>query len=251
MKKIIIASLFLSLNACVFTATGTLGPTGEHNEHSSNPSTKPDELKNLPVKEVQAIPDQLVMTEGGKLKANASVIYSDNSRNSDLLWSSSDNTIASVNNTTGDISGLKAGIVTIIATSQKDSNKRASITVTVKQADVVDALTKIDPKEATIKVGETTRFNASVQMSDGTVSPNVVWSSDNQAVALVSNGLVTGISEGTTTIIATAQGDSTKRVSAKITVTNGNTTSSVVKEVVNSLPSVGAVVETKTSAEIK
>lgn len=226
-KKLIIGTILLSLNSCVFTATGSITPVRpggntQNNNQSTTPSPSNNEqsqLKDLPVKEVQAIPDQLVMTEGNKLKGTANVIYTDNSRNSDIVWSSSDNTIASVNPTTGEISGLKAGIVTIIATSQKDTSKRASITVTVKPADVVDALTKIDPKEATIKVGETTRFNASVQMSDGSVSPNVIWTSDNQSVATVSNGLVTGISEGTTTITATAQGDSTKKVSAKVTVT--------------------------------
>lgn len=224
-KKLIIGSILLSLNACVFSATGSITPirpnTPNNNQSSPTQSASPipNQLNDLPVKEVQAIPNQLVMTEGNKLKGTASVIYADNSRNSDIVWSSSDNTIATVNPTTGEISGLKAGIVTIIATSQKDTSKRASITVTVKQADVVDALTKIEPKEATIKVGETTRFNASVQMSDGSVSPNVIWSSDNQAIATVSNGLVTGIAEGTTTITATAQGDSTKKVSAKVTVT--------------------------------
>jgi uncharacterized protein YjdB len=225
-KKLITVSILLSLNACVFTATGSIGPIKQNtdsnqssNTSSSNSNSEPSQLKDIAVKEVQAIPDQLVMVEGNKLKATANVVYVDNSRNSDIVWSSSDNTLASVNPTTGEISALKEGIVTIIATAQRDTSKRASITVTIKKADVVDALTKIEPKEATIKVGETIRFNASVQMSDGSVSPNVIWTSDNQSIATVSNGLVTGISEGTTNITATAQGDSTKKVSAKVTVT--------------------------------
>jgi uncharacterized protein YjdB len=189
---------------------------------STNQDSKNDDsnkLKDLPVKEVQAIPDTLIITEGSKVKGTASVIYNDNSRSSDLVWSSSDNTLAIVNSTTGEISGVKPGIVTIIATAQKDTSKRTSITVTVKRADVTEALTYVTPSEASVKIGGTTRLNAQIQMSDGSISPNVIWKSDSNSIALVSNGLVTGIAEGTTTVTAIAEGDSTKKASAKITVT--------------------------------
>ncbi|GIW22223.1 MAG: hypothetical protein KatS3mg068_1230 [Candidatus Sericytochromatia bacterium] len=133
LKKIIIGSLLLSLNACVFTATGSITPVNKNDQQGSSNSTTNSEtnsneqskLKDIPVKEVQAIPDQLVMVEGNKLKGSASVIYTDNSRNSDIVWSSSDNTIASVNPTTGEISALKAGVVTIIATAQRDTSKKS------------------------------------------------------------------------------------------------------------------------------
>lgn len=198
------------------------GKTEQKDPQSSgnqdNKTDEPSKLKDLPVKEVQAIPDTLIITEGNKVKGTASVIYNDNSRSSDLIWSSSDNTLAVVNSTTGEISGVKPGIVTIIATAQKDTSKRTSITVTVKKADVTEALTKITPSEATVKIGSTTRLSASIQMSDGTISPNVVWKSDNNSVALVSNGLITGIGEGSTTITASAEGDSTKKASANIIV---------------------------------
>jgi len=223
LRKTVFSFFTLSvLSGCAFTGIIEPLPLTENKESSvsgKEKSEQPNNLKNLPVREVQAIPETLVINEGNKVKATASVIYSDNSRSSDLLWSSSDNTLASVNATTGEISAIKPGIVTIIATAQTDTNKRSAITVTVKKADVIEAITKIDPKEATLKIGETVRLNASVQMSDGSISPNITWTTDNQAIALVTNGLVTGISEGTVNITATADGDSTKKVSARITVT--------------------------------
>lgn len=209
---VLIASL-LVLSSCVIDSKLFSNPNNK-----VDTKTNESKLKYVPVSQVQAIPDTFVIEEGNKVRATASVIYIDNTRNSDLIWSSSDDTLAVVNSTTGEISGVRPGIVTITATSQRDNTKRASITVTVKRAEVVEAITKIEPKEATIKVGETTRFNAKIQMSDGTISPNVIWKTDNTAIALVSDGLVTGIAEGTTTITAIAEGDSTKRAFAKITV---------------------------------
>ncbi|MBR4499148.1 MAG: Ig domain-containing protein, partial [Paludibacteraceae bacterium] len=48
-------------------------------------------------------------------------------------WTSSDNTIATVNN--GTVTGLKVGSVTITATSTTDSNIKATCTVTVQEGD--------------------------------------------------------------------------------------------------------------------
>lgn len=228
LKKSVLSLVVLSLTSCTFSGSGSVNTTSSENKNQVQDSKKdenkvnqeePSKLKDLPVKEVQAIPDMLVITEGNKVKGTASVIYADNSRNSNLVWTSSDNTLATVNPSSGEISGVRAGIVTILATAQTDTSKRTSITVTIKRADVTEAITKIEPKEASIKVGETVRLNASIQMSDGSISPNVMWKTDNASVVTVSNGLVTGISEGTTTVTAIADGDSTKKASAKITVT--------------------------------
>jgi len=130
-KKLITVSILLSLNACVFTATGSIGPIKQNtdsnqssNTSSSNSNSEPSQLKDIAVKEVQAIPDQLVMVEGNKLKATANVVYVDNSRNSDISWSSSDNTIAVVSKT-GKVTALKKGKVTIVATYNLDISYKA------------------------------------------------------------------------------------------------------------------------------
>ncbi|RYX88270.1 hypothetical protein EON78_07705 [bacterium] len=220
MKKALFltVSLFL-LNGCYVDSNVNLVKRPSTNASANSNGV----INNVPVSQVQAIPDSLVITVGNKVPGTANVIYSDGSRNTDLIWTSSDNTVASVNPTTGEISGVKPGIVTILATAQRDSSKKAAITVSVKRADVTEALTKINPSEATLKIGDTVRLSASIQMSDGTISPNVIWRSDSNSIALVSNGLVTAISEGTTTITAIAEGDSTKTASARITVSNGTT----------------------------
>jgi len=221
MKKLLFGLIILSLFGCsvdgvIKTDAKLSSETSSNKETSSKEEVK---LKDVLVSKVQIIStDNLVVSEGAKVQVSGNVIYEDDTRDSAIEWSSSDNTILSVNSTTGDISGIKSGLATIVATSLKDKSKKDTLTVTVKKADVFEAITRVTPKESTLKVGETIQLQASIQMSDGKVSPNVVWKSANSSVALVTNGLVTAVGEGKTTITAVASGDSTKTAAATITV---------------------------------
>lgn len=228
MKKTLLLFFVLSFTACSFSGSITTSnedkPQTTISSSLSQNSDTEQKLKNVNVSKVQITSgNNIVLTQGDKLDLVANVLYEDNTRDSAVTWSSSDNTIVAINSTTGAVSGVKDGLATVLAISIKDTGKKSSATVTVKKADVVEALTKITPKEASIKVGETVRLDAKIQMSDGTFSPNVVWKSDNTGIALVSGGLVTAIAEGTTTITAIASGDSTKKAMSKITVIGENT----------------------------
>ncbi len=98
---------------------------------SPAPTLQP--VKDLPVSRVQVIPENLIIEEGEKGKFTGSVIYSDDSINSAIKWSSSDTTIATVNPDSGEVSAISVGNVTILAISQTDSSKRFSVTVTVRK----------------------------------------------------------------------------------------------------------------------
>lgn len=186
---------------------------------SPSGSSQPDPIKNVPVKQVQIMSgDNLVVNQGDKVDVSANVIYEDNTRDSALIWTSSDSTVATINATTGAISGVKPGIATILAKSVKDTNKQASLTITVKKPDVVEALTRVTPDKATLAVGETVQLQASILLSDGSLSPNVIWKTSNTGVAVVTNGLVVAAGKGVATITAVAAGDSTRTASATITV---------------------------------
>ena len=90
---------------------------------------------------------------------------------------------------------------------------------------------EVTPTSSEIKVGGTTTITATVKPNNAT-NKNVTWSSSNTAVATVSNGVVTGKSEGTATITATTV-DGNYTAEATITVkkdiedTEGPTISSV------------------------
>jgi hypothetical protein len=127
-KKILVPffGVFLFAHACIIDPALLTPP-----KPSPSPTLQP--LKDLPVSRVQVIPDNLIIQEGEKGKFRGSVIYSDDTVNTALKWSSSDTTIATVNQDSGEVSGVSPGVVTILAVSQRDSSKRVSVTVTVRK----------------------------------------------------------------------------------------------------------------------
>lgn len=72
-----------------------------------------------------------------------------------------------------------------------------------------------DKSQITLGVGysETIKYN----LGSGLNSSNIVWSSSNEKVAIVSNGKITGITEGTSTITATING---YRATCQVTVSS-------------------------------
>ena len=77
----------------------------------------------------------------------------------------------------------------------------------------------VTPSTESIEIGETVTLNVTVDSG----SSEVTWSSNNTAVATVSNGVVTGVDAGTATITATSTLDSSVKGTAVITVTDSST----------------------------
>lgn len=76
----------------------------------------------------------------------------------------------------------------------------------------------LDKTTATIEVEEVLQLNATVLPMEA-ANKNVVWTSSNTSVATVSaEGVVTGLTAGTTTITATSEYDNTKVATCAITV---------------------------------
>ena len=137
-----------------------------------------------------------------------------------LTWSSSDNSVATVNKD-GVVTGVKNGTAVITVVTENQKTTSASVTVQTSPVSI-----SISPSSATIDLSAE---NKSVQLK-ATISPNttniknkITWTSTNNNIATVdSNGLVRGYANGTVTITATtANGKSTK---ATITVQTSPTT---------------------------
>ena len=119
---------------------------------------------------------------------------------SSVKYTSSNNKVATVNSKTGAVKGLKAGTVTITATSGK---LKATYKLTVKNPTF--SLTK---SSATIKKGKTTTIK-----SKAAPAGKVTYTSSNKKVATVtSKGVVKGIKKGKATITVKCNGISKKFV---------------------------------------
>ena len=123
----------------------------------------------------------------------------------EVTWSTSDPRIALVSSN-GVVTGVGAGTATITATSEGKSGS-ASITV----APVPVASVTVSPASNSATVGSTVQLSATVQDANGTTVADrpVSWTSSDPLVASVSSdGLVTALKAGTTTITATSEGRS-------------------------------------------
>lgn len=154
------------------------------------------------------------VTEGESITISATVSPSD-ATNPSIQWISDNTSVASVQN--GKIVALSPGTANITVLST-DGNKTATCKVTVKSK-VID-VTSITLSHSAISVKEevTMQLKATVKPSNAT-NQEVSWSSGDTGIASVaSDGTVTGVTEGTTTITAkSANGKVT--ATCKVTVT--------------------------------
>jgi uncharacterized protein YjdB len=125
-----------------------------------------------------------------------------------ITWASSNAALATVSST-GLVTGVSDGSVTITATSEGKSGT-ASVTVTPVPAAPV-ATVDVTPATGSVMVGQTVQLTATPKDASGNpLTGRVIsWSSANAAVATVSSGgLVSGVTVGSTTISATSEGRS-------------------------------------------
>ena len=135
------------------------------------------------------------MEVGQQLTLTATVLP-ENATNKNITWSSSDNSIAEIND--GTVTAIEAGNATIKVTTE-DGEKTASCSITV-----VYRVTGIslDMTEAELEVGENLELTATV-LPENASDKSIFWSSSNEEIARVQNGIVTPVDEGSAVITAT------------------------------------------------
>ena len=141
-----------------------------------------------------------------------------------VTWTSSDQTIATISN--GVVTAKKVGTATITA---KAGDKTATCLVSVLTTDVTSVT--LDKTTASLRAGETVTLTATVNPSDAT-DKTVTWSTSDQTIATVSNGVVTAKKVGTATITAKAGG---KTATCTITVVATEVTSVTLNKTTASL----------------
>lgn len=155
------------------------------------------------------------LKEGNNYQLSASV-FPTNATNKNVNWSSSNTSVATVNN--GLVSAKSAGTATITCRAADGSGKYATCKVSVESATVYVTSITLNKTSASLYVGGTTQLNATVSPSSAT-NKSVGWTSDDTSVATVSStGLVTAKSAGTATITCKAKDGSGKQATCNISV---------------------------------
>ncbi len=152
-------------------------------------------------------PDGQSIPIGGEYQLTLTGSYSDSTTQdiANATWSSSDPSTASVDPSTGIVTGVansNGNPVTITAVA---GGLATTTTVYVTSA-VIDSI-QLTPTTASIAKGTTQQYAVNAIYTDGTIQPlsaGLTWSSSTPAAAGVNaSGLATGIGAGQTTITAT------------------------------------------------
>ncbi|OMD41805.1 S-layer homology domain-containing protein [Paenibacillus odorifer] len=144
----------------------------------------------------------LSLTEGEAGDTLNAVIEPANATNKTVTWSSSDVTVATVVN--GVVTPVGVGTATITATTT-DGSYTASSTVTVSAPVVKVTGVKLDQETLDLTAGEADAFlKATIEPANAT-DTDVIWSSSDDTIATVVNGVVTPVGEGTAIITVTTK----------------------------------------------
>ncbi|MBQ8353375.1 MAG: Ig-like domain-containing protein [Spirochaetaceae bacterium] len=150
----------------------------------------------IPATDLTVAPTTANVVIGSTTQLTATVTPSNSTDN--VEWTSSDTSVATVDNT-GLVTGVKAGTATITA---KAGEKEAKCTVTVTTGAVAATGITLDKATASVTKGETLTLTATVTPSDSTDA--ITWTTSDENVATVANGVVTAVGVGEATITATA-----------------------------------------------
>lgn len=115
---------------------------------------------------------------------------------SPVTWASSNPDVAEISASTGYLTALSPGSTLITATC---SNVTGKYNLVVNPIDAREVLISTD--KATLQVGGTVILYASV-LPDNTTYPEITWTTNDDNVATVSNGIVTATGVGNATITA-------------------------------------------------
>jgi uncharacterized protein YjdB len=136
--------------------------------------------------------------EKGKSETLTATVSPSDATDKTVTWQSSNNAIATVDQN-GRVTAVNAGSAVITVTT-KDGSKTATCNVTVV---IPVTSVSLNKAELALSIGQSETLTAMVKPDDAT-EKKITWTSSNKWVATVEGGIVTALSVGNTTIIASA-----------------------------------------------
>ena len=157
----------------------------------------------------------------------SAIIAPANATNKSVTWTSSNPSVATVNN--GTVTALAAGSATITVTTA-DGGFTETCSVTVDSVNPPKTLSALILKEASSTVSTKTAptFTVTGKYTDRTtkdVTSIVTWNSTNTAVATVSGGTATLVAAGKTDVTATYEKKESNKATVTVTSVGGSSDS--------------------------
>ena len=212
--KIILAIVGIVAILAAVIAFVILGLGNTENQTSSTPGTVPSgTVSSTKVLTVEIAPQSPSITIGSTIQLITSLKdeggKSVNSGIGDVQWESSNASVATVSSS-GLVTGISVGSATLTVRFIDNVGwKDALGTVMLRVSDQKVSSVAINPQIINVGIGQSSQILAVSKDANGdTITGlSIAWASSNVAVATVSStGLVTGVSKGESTIIATVGG---------------------------------------------
>ena len=196
--------------------TATVTITSNADNHVS--VTTPDITVVQPVTKItiDAPTDTVNVAKAGETLGLSVMLLPTDATNKDVVWSSSDETIATVAQN-GVVTPVAEGTVTITATAADGFGAYAEFEATVVRLVPPITIRIVNPG-ATVNVGETMQLDIESDPADAVKT--VTWYCTNTNVATVSGGSVSGVMSGRVYIIATSTIDQTVQANCELIVAN-------------------------------
>ncbi len=160
--------------------------------------TVDDSSKIVEVSSITLTPS-ISLNEKETKSISASVLPS-NATNKNLIWSSNNTAIATVNGS-GVVTGVKAGVTSIVARST--NGKLSTTNVTVLEGET-SSTTSIMFSSSTVVLEPGSSKKVSVVVLPTTASQTLTWYSGNDSVVTVNNGTLKAVKAGNTNVVAMA-----------------------------------------------
>ena len=154
----------------------------------------------IPVESVTINPSEVEL-QLGKYQTLTAEIYPSNATNKSIVWESSNPSVATVSQY-GSVTARSIGTATI--TAKGGDGMSGTCTVEVKAVEVQEIIIS----DVSLGITESQLLSATITPSDATVK-TLTWSVDDETIATIdaTSGKITGESEGTTIVRATAKND--------------------------------------------
>src|SRR5438477_660467 len=202
--RLAVKTVSLILSVCTISLLSSCGGGSSSSTSGGGPSVPPPLTASLTL--LQVAPGNASVAATATQQFTATGKYSDGT-SKDLtslaLWSSSDSSVASVNN-----AGLAAGVVVgVVTLTAQFGAMQGTATLNVTNAGTNLIAISISPAAPSVPVNTTQQLTATGSYGDGSsrdLTALVTWSSSSTAVATVdANGLLTAVKAGSSNISAT------------------------------------------------